>query len=610
MASNASVEKLKALGIRHGEKAVVALASALCLFFLFKAATNPTIDVTPEQVDSHAKAAQSNINRKQDPEKILEALAAGGIKNPEFEKKVDEQAKNLLVASHYSPSHAWAYPQPGAGLIRDTPELIAPTELVAFAGRGGAQVYELNADGQRVIDEAARDAAKGEQPTQNNYRGRAKAREERRKAEEKKEFERKERELKGSLAGAAGKAAKKDEAPAPETVGPWKETTRGVRWVAVTGVLDYKKLRENYFNALKRPEVAYPHFKRLELERQALETDGSWSSWAPIDADRNNQVLYNLPEVDTELVPEAMRFEALVDPLPFLNTGLWRGVHVARLVPEEKRTLALQPGMGMPGMMPGMEMAAMDRESMMAGMRPEMSGGMEMGMPMPGGGDVMNFPKSEEETLMVRGLDFTVEPDRTYRFRARIVVYNPNRDREDVSPGVDTKSLELAGPWSDPTDEVTMPADVTAYAMRRSPDRRVEKVQFQVTRWDPTDGVTVYKNFDAAPGEVVGDVASTAIPVIDGSDKKSQSRKIDYTSHQVVLDVTGGDQPLPPVGAQGNRFEVPATTLLVRPDGSVVLRDQAVDAPDPTRKDIEENYAREKEESNRRRAGGNQPPMP
>ncbi len=35
--------------------------------------------------------------------------------------------------------------------------------------------------------------------------------------------------------------------------GPMKETTKGLRWVAITGVLDYKKLRDNYLNALKMP---------------------------------------------------------------------------------------------------------------------------------------------------------------------------------------------------------------------------------------------------------------------------------------------------------------------------------------------------------------------
>ena len=36
----------------------------------------------------------------------------------------------------------------------------------------------------------------------------------------------------------------------------------------------------------------------------------------------------------------------------------------------------------------------------------------------------------------------------------------------------DTKSLELFGPWSEPTDEVGMPADVTAYAMGTLPSAK------------------------------------------------------------------------------------------------------------------------------------------
>ena len=47
---------------------------------------------------------------------------------------------------------------------------------------------------------------------------------------------------------------------------------------------------------------------------------------------------------------------------------------------------------------------------------------------------------------MIRALDFTVEPDTTYRFRVRIVVFNPNYHLEDVTPGVDTKSLDSTAP--------------------------------------------------------------------------------------------------------------------------------------------------------------------
>ena len=42
--ANAQVEKLKALGLRHGEKAVVALARELSLASKFRAATKETIN--------------------------------------------------------------------------------------------------------------------------------------------------------------------------------------------------------------------------------------------------------------------------------------------------------------------------------------------------------------------------------------------------------------------------------------------------------------------------------------------------------------------------------------------------------------------------------------
>ena len=68
-----------------------------------------------------------------------------------------------------------------------------------------------------------------------------------------------------------------------------------------------------------------------------------------------------------------------------------------------------------------------------------MDGGMG-GMGMSGPVEDMSFQKNEEETLMVRSIDFTVEPDTTYRYQVRIVVVNPNRYHTNVNPGVDTES--------------------------------------------------------------------------------------------------------------------------------------------------------------------------
>ena len=51
----------------------------------------------------------------------------------------------------------------------------------------------------------------------------------------------------------------------------------------------------------------------------------------------------------------------------------------------------------------------------------------------------------------------------------------------------------------------------------------------------------------------------------------------------------------------GSRFEVPALSLVIRDDGSVVVRNQARDLHDEVRKDMDANYKRELEESDQNR---------
>jgi hypothetical protein len=141
--ANASVEEIKALGLRHGEKVVMGITAALCLMFLYMAATRPTIETTPEDVRKAASQAESNLSRRQNNEDILKLLENENIKNPNFEKMVDNQASNKIDPIAFRVASPWISPEPGAGLIRDTPALIAPTELVAYPGRGGVLMFEL-----------------------------------------------------------------------------------------------------------------------------------------------------------------------------------------------------------------------------------------------------------------------------------------------------------------------------------------------------------------------------------------------------------------------------------------------------------------------------------
>ncbi len=56
---------------------------------------------------------------------------------------------------------------------------------------------------------------------------------------------------------------------------------------------------------------------------------------------------------------------------------------------------------------------------------------------------------------------------------------------------------------------------------------------------------------------------------------------MDYNSHQLVLDVAGGNNDAIPQPIGNGRFEVPTLALVVRPDGTVVIRNQANDLARP-----------------------------
>ena len=148
--ANAIVEQLKELGLRHGEKAGVAIASMAFFVCVGMAANQKTIDTTPEQIKKAAQASESNLTRQEKRETIIERLAKKGIKDSKFAEVVEEQVKTALVPDDFKPAREWVTPEPGAGLIRDTPTLIAVTELYAYPGRGGLLVYELDKEGNRV----------------------------------------------------------------------------------------------------------------------------------------------------------------------------------------------------------------------------------------------------------------------------------------------------------------------------------------------------------------------------------------------------------------------------------------------------------------------------
>jgi hypothetical protein len=669
--ANATVEKLKVLGLRHGEKAAVGVISALCLLFIGMAWSHPTISLTPDELKKSAEAAQANINKPQKQEDILAKLDQEKLIDPGFEKVVDERSTKVVDASKFALNGApLVSPEPGAGLIRDMPVLLAPMALYVNSSRGAALVYARDQAGE-IQEEDEPDLSKRIGPKKRRrtrmggmrsggmgmggMMGKTK-RKKRQKSEAEKYAEQKRQnqieQERRNLAVEAGK----DEAPPDKdaeekpkgeiAAKKLKETTQGLRVVTIVGKLDHKKLKENYVRALKDPSAA-PHYIRVDLERQELSDDGVWGEFKKVDRDYNQEIINSALEKEEELTPAEVRLPGLVDDMPFFKAGYWRGVHVYDMVPKKQRSIADLPppkkkgsGSGgyadmMRGMMGGGGMSGASGGSgggmndMMRGMRGGMGmegdaagrggrggsgmmgmrglgGGMAGGSTGGGGPSDTNFAKTDSDKIMIRALDFTVEPDTTYQYRVRIVVRNPNYGWETVAPGVDTSSEEKEGPWSEPTSPVSVLADVSAYTLHLSlADKQNEDVTFQVARWNEADGLTIVQNFDATPGQVIGEKRGALVPGEPGKDLKSQN--IDFTSRQILLDTpSGGERSVAAIDPRA-RFEAPAQALVMKSDGTLVLRDQARDAHAPEVAQVKHIYQQSIDEAKagkKKKSGG------
>jgi RNA polymerase sigma factor (sigma-70 family) len=243
----------------------------------------------------------------------------------------------------------------------------APAEVKTAAGRGKILLYELEGDGERVPDRRDRSG------------------------------------------------------------GRWKEATREVRWVVVTGVVDHRAIQARYSGRSQFPPArADAIYRRVELERQSQEATGAWSDWQRVAHEPTLRILDNLPEEDIEVTPEEVRLPTLVDPLPHLIDGAWSGVHVGTFVPK---VLEQEAGKGQRLQAEGADLRGLMRESQV-------------------------IQRSSPPVLMLRAFDFSVQSSRTYRYRARLVVLSPmGKELSDLRRG----PSELKGPWSKPTSAAMVP---------------------------------------------------------------------------------------------------------------------------------------------------------
>lgn len=214
-----------------------------------------------------------------------------------------------------------------------------------------------------------------------------------------------------------------------------KEVERAYHWAVVTGVVDHRAIQENARQAGFDNLDPQHFYRRVELQRQTRDVSGNWSNWSMVNPEPTYLVLDNIPEETEELVQPIV--QPLVDPLPLQRHGKWRGVNIERLIPKQATESPAEPVSATLGMIRGRpeEASSQLASAIQKSVR---------GQPATS----QQFPPD----LMLRSLDFSVTPDQTYRYRARVVVLNLRH-----VPGRGGWPTLLFGDWSKPTNAVTVP---------------------------------------------------------------------------------------------------------------------------------------------------------
>jgi RNA polymerase sigma factor (sigma-70 family) len=191
---------------------------------------------------------------------------------------------------------------------------------------------------------------------------------------------------------------------------PSREERLDIRWTVVTGVVDHRAIHQHFSNGdnLASPP-AETIYQCVRLARQTQER-GSWSGWRTVDTERNYRILDNLPERALERTDDEFRVNKLVDPVPVLVEGVWKGLDVERLLPHLRDGKLVDP------------LREIDQPKKIDRARPPV--------------------------LMLRTFDFTVKVGKIYRYRARLVFSVPPEIRQK------TRRTTIPGPWSEPTAPV------------------------------------------------------------------------------------------------------------------------------------------------------------
>ncbi|MFQ5490101.1 MAG: hypothetical protein ACE5GE_05200, partial [Phycisphaerae bacterium] len=122
----------------------------------------------------------------------------------------------------------------------------------------------------------------------------------------------------------------------------------------------------------------------------------------------------------------------------------------------------------------------------------------------------------------------SVESGATYQYRIRALLYNRYAAVPEILKDPhDAEKLFVAGPWSEPSDPVTIPLD-TRFFLTRASNKGAGSVRVEVFKW--FEGYWVKQTFDVGVGDRIGGKGRARLP-------NDERPMVDFDTGSIVVDL-------------------------------------------------------------------------
>ncbi|HWL08626.1 MAG TPA: hypothetical protein VNQ76_09485, partial [Planctomicrobium sp.] len=174
---------------------------------------------------------------------------------------------------------------------------------------------------------------------------------------------------------------------------------------------------------------------------------------------------------------------------------------------------------------------------------------------------------ADGELLLFRYLDFNVEPGKTYRYRVRLVLRNPNYGRRLQDAGGIAHIIEgetRTTPWSTVTEPVSVEEDIKYFVTdtRELSGKFLPIARFDMFEWNPSFGTFVNSLLEIRSGQPLSDKVSTI--VIDPAKGVNETQEYRFSSQDFLVDAVADirvDDALHEKATDGTAVKLPIGSL-------------------------------------------------